>query len=147
MKTATAEGITATLARYDNAWRVEADAEPANSPIPDGKYTTIVENVDLTESSNGNPMLKWTLRITSGDFEGRTLWKNAAITGSSLKFVKRELATCGLELDAVSKLPEKLGDLLEVNLEVFKRARGEFYDVYFNRRLDQVAVMDDDLPF
>lgn len=147
MKTATAEGIAATLARYDNAWRVEADAEPANSPIPDGKYTTIVENVDLTESSNGNPMLKWTLRITSGEFEGRALWKNAAITGSSLKFVKRELATCGLELDAVSKLPEKLGDLLEVNLEVFKRARGEFYDVYFNRRLDQVAVIDDDLPF
>lgn len=147
MKTATAEGITATLARYDSAWRVEAEVEPANSPIPDGKYTTIVENVDLTESSNGNPMLKWTLRITSGEFEGRMLWKNAAITGSSLKFVKRELGTCGLELDAVSKLPEKLGDLLQVNLEIFKRARGEFYDVYFNRRLDQVAVIDDDLPF
>lgn len=147
MKSATSEDLTASLARYDTAWRVEPESEATPAPIPDGKYAAIVENVDLTESSNGNPMLKWTLRITSGEFEGRMLWKNAAITGNSLKFVKRELSTCGLDLEALSKLPENLGALLQVNLEIYKRSRGEFYDIYFNRRVDGAALIDDDLPF
>ena len=147
MKSATSEDLTASLARYDTAWRVEPESEATAAPIPDGKYAAIVENVDLTESSNGNPMLKWTLRITSGEFEGRMLWKNAAITGNSLKFVKRELSTCGLDLEALSKLPENLGALLQVNLEIYKRSRGEFYDIYFNRRVDGAALIDDDLPF
>jgi hypothetical protein len=147
MKTAAAEGIAAALARYDAAWQSEAECEAPAQPVPDGKYAAVVDNVDLTESSNGNPMLKWTLRITSGEFAGRTLWKNAAITGNSLKFIKRELGICGLELDAVSKLPDNLGALLEVNLEVIKRSRGGYYDVFFNRRVDGAPVADDDLPF
>lgn len=91
-------------------------------------------------------MLKWRLRIHSGGFENRLLWKNRAITGGSLKWVKQDLETCGLQLAELSALPAHLGDLVHQRLEVVKRTRGEFYDIYFQRRLPE-RVSDDDLPF
>jgi hypothetical protein len=142
------EAPVINLSRFDSAWQTEKVEEPASiEPIPDGAYEVEVEDVQLTEAaSSGNPMLKWRLRIHSGGFENRLLWKNRAITGGSLKWVKQDLETCGLQLAELSALPAHLGDLVHQRLEVVKRTRGEFYDIYFQRRLPE-RVSDDDLPF
>jgi hypothetical protein len=124
--------------------------------IPDGKYQVNVERVDLTRAqASGYPMLKWTLRILAPRFRGRLLWRNNVIaTRENIRWLKQDLHTCGLDLERLSELPNRLDDLLDVKVEVTKRARGENENVYFNRRVvledgpsDYNAGPQDDCPF
>ncbi len=112
--------------------------------IPDGKYQVIVDKVQLTKAhTSGNPMLKWTLKILNGALAGRLLWRNNVIASrDNLKFLKGDLACCGLTLEKLSELPANLERLLDVKLEVTKKTKGENQNVYFNRRI----VLADDLP-
>ena len=74
------------------------------------------------------------------------------ITQASLPYVKGDLKTLGLELAKFSELAGRLDELLDKTLEVTKRTRGEYTNVYFNRRLNIAAapsggLADEDLPF
>ena len=60
------------LAQFDDDFQTEATAERGDfESVPDGKYQVAVEKVELTQSSTGNPMLKWTLRILAPRFANR----------------------------------------------------------------------------
>ena len=111
-------------------------------PVPDGKYQVNVDQVELVRAkSSGNPMLSWTLRILAPRFRGRLLWRNNMMaTRENLKWLKTDLHTCGLDLDKLSDLPQHLGQLTGLKLEVTKRASGEYENVYLNRRI----VLEDD---
>jgi len=66
---------TIDLAQFDDDFRSEATEERGDfESVPDGKYQVAVEKVELTQSSTGNPMLKWTLRILAPRFVNRFLW-------------------------------------------------------------------------
>jgi len=93
----------------------------------------------LTQSSTGNPMLKWTLRILAPRFANRFLWRNSVFTHNTLKYVKTDLHLCGLDLDKLSELPKHLDKLLDVKLEVTKKTKGENENIYFNRRIETTA--------
>ncbi len=63
-----------------------------------------------------------------------------------------ETEYAGLELAKFSELAGRLDELLDKTLEVTKRTRGEYTNVYFNRRLNIAhapsgGVADEDLPF
>ena len=121
------------------------DDEFANAPIeerefdevPDGKYQVQVDKVELTTAkSSGNAMLKWTLRILGPHYAGRLLWRNNVIaTRENVRWLKNDLHMCGLDLVKLSELHDHLPQLLDVQLEVTKRTRGDSVNVYFNRRL------------
>ncbi|MEX2670900.1 MAG: DUF669 domain-containing protein [Phycisphaeraceae bacterium] len=118
--------------------------------VPDGKYQVRVHSVKLAESQKGDPMLKWDLVVISGQHSGRHIFKNAVITQASLPFVKGDLQTLGLKLPKFSELPKHLDTLLDQSLEVTKRTKGEFSNVYFNRRLEVLesdALSDEPIPF
>ena len=69
------------LAQFDDGFRSETTEERADfETVPDGKYQVAVEKVELTQSSTGNPMLKWTLRILAPRFLNRFLWRNSVFT-------------------------------------------------------------------
>jgi hypothetical protein len=92
------------------------------------------------------------LEIISGSQAGRHIFKNSVITQASLPYVKGDLKTLGLELGKFSELAGRLEELLDKTLEVTKRTRGEYTNVYFNRRLKIAAApsggfADEDLPF
>ena len=143
------------LSRFDAQFSSEAVGDRVSiEPIPDGRYEVVVDGVELTESkTSGNPMMRWTLRIIGPQMSGRVLWKSRAITEKTLRFVKSELTICGLQLLRLSDLPQRLDDLRNLRLEVVKRERGAFYDVYFNRLTSPQLVsqpvyeMDDELPY
>ena len=60
------------LAQFDDDFQNEATEERGDfESVPDGKYQVAVEKVELTQSSTGNPMLKWTLRILAPRFINR----------------------------------------------------------------------------
>lgn len=141
----------ADLSAFDEEYE-EAEA-PSYEEVPDGKYQARVDRVELGQSQNGDPMLKWNLLVLSGQHAGRRIFKNSVITHKSLPFVKGDLQTLGLRLSRFSELPDHLGALLDRALEVSKRTKGEYTNVYFNRRLelapgaDEAAGLDEPAPF
>jgi len=150
---------TMDLAQFDDDF-VTADVEEKDfEAVPDGKYQVKVDRVELTRSeTSGNPMLKWALKILGPTHKGRLLWRNNVIASKdNVKWLKQDLYTCGLQMDKLSDLPGKLETLLDVGLEVTKRTKNEFENIYFNRRIvlsdEDAAVpsaghdVDDMIPF
>ena len=136
------------LAQFDDDFSEASIEEREFEEIPDGKYQVNVEKVELTRAqSSGNPMLKWTLKILGPRFAGRLLWRNSVMASKeNLKWLKTDLHTCGLEIKKLSELPSRLGDLLDVKLEITTRTKGENENIYFNRRIvvEDVPAGDDD---
>lgn len=150
---------TMDLAQFDDDF-VSADVEEKDfEAVPDGKYQVKVDRVELTRSeTSGNPTLKWALKILGPTHKGRLLWRNNVIASKdNVKWLKQDLYTCGLQMDKLSDLPGKLETLLDVGLEVTKRTKNEFENIYFNRRIvlsDEDAAapsaghdVDDMIPF
>jgi hypothetical protein len=111
---------------------------PSFDEVPDGKYQVRIDAVRLDRSQKGDPMIKWDLIVIAGQHNGRHIFKNSVITPAALPFVKGDLKTLGLELPKFSDLAGRLKNLLDVTLEVTKRTRGEYTNVYFNKRI-QIA--------
>ena len=105
--------------------------------VPDGSYQVIVDKVELTRAkSSGSPMLKWILKILGPQCANRLLWRHNVIASrENLRWLKRDLFICGVQLAKLSDLPANLERLLDVKLEVAKRTRGDSMNVYFNRRI------------
>ncbi len=141
------------LAQFDDEFAEAQIEEREFEDVPDGKYQVKVDKVELTKAqSSGNPMLKWTLKILGPKCAGRLLWRNSVIASKeNLKWLKTDLHTCGLDIEKLSELPARLGDLLDVALEVSKRTKGDSENIYFNRRImiDDLAPEQDDslMPF
>jgi hypothetical protein len=129
------------LAQFDDEFESAAVEEKEFDEIPDGKYQVKVDRVELTRSeSSGNPMLKWALKILGPTCKGRLLWRNNVIASKdNVKWLKNDLYICGLQIEKLSELSGKLESLLDVGLEVTKRTKNEFENIYFNRRI----VLDD----
>ena len=133
-------GKAIDLAQFDDDLQSEETAERGDfETVPEGKYQVAVEKVELTQSSTGNPKLKWPLRILAPRFANRFLWRNSVFTANTLKYVKTDLHLCGLDLEKLSELPKHLGKLLEVKLEVTKKTKGDNENIYFNRRIETAA--------
>ena len=113
-----------------------AAESPSLDEVPDGKYQVRIDEVRLDRSQKGDPMIKWDLIVIAGAQAGRHIFKNSVITPAALPYVKGDLKTVGLQLAKFSDLSERLEDLLNVNLEITKRARGDYTNVYFNKRLE-----------
>jgi len=125
------------LTAYDDEF---ASAEsPAHDEVPDGKYQVRIQGVRLDHSQKGDPMIKWDLVVIAGSQANRHIFKNSVITPAALPFVKGDLKTLGLNLAKFSELQQRLDELLDVTLEVTKRMRGDYANVYFNRRMKLAA--------
>ncbi len=149
------------LAQYDDDFAGAPVEEKEFDEPPDGKYQVLVDKVEMARSKQTNaPMLKWQLKIAGPRCAGRYLFRNNMIASpENVKWLKNDLAICGMDVAGLklSSLPNRLGELLDVQLEVKKQTRGEYTNVYFQRRI-QIDVppehtasrgggSDDVLPF
>ncbi len=128
---------TIDLSQFDDDFNLLKAEKREFEPVPDGNYKVVVERVELTRSrKTNNPLLKWTLQILGPQCEGRLLWRNNMLqTRENLQWLKNDLYVCDLILEKVSDLPANLHKLLDIELEVSKRTKGERENVYFNRRI------------
>ena len=62
------------------------------------------------------------------------------LNGDNIKWLKQDLITCGLALNKVSELPNRLYELLDVKLEVTVKTKGEYANVYLNRRIEMADM-------
>lgn len=126
-------------ARIDLSSLDEAFAQarvPASAPLPDGIYTVEVQSVELRQTrATARPMLCWTLCVLAPrTLTGRRLWRNQVLAAQNLGWLKKDLRLCGLELTKLSDLPDQLGHLCGVSLEIVKRTHGDYESVTFRRR-------------
>lgn len=119
---------------------------PEYDEVPDGKYHARIESVRLETSQKGDPMIKFDLEVLSGSHAGRHIFKNSVITQASLPYVKGDLRTLGLELSKFSELSGRLDELLDVTLEITKRTRSDYTNVYFNRRIRLASTSNGEVP-
>lgn len=126
-------GAGIDLSAFDDDF--DAAAEPEFDELADGKYQVRIDKAQVSQSSAGDPMIKWELLVIAGSHEGRRIFKNSVITDRSLPFVKGDLKKVGLELKRLSELPARIGEALDKTLEVTKKTKGEYVNVYFNRLL------------
>lgn len=129
------------LAQFDEDFAAAPLEEREFEEVPDGKYTVLVDKVEITESkTSGNRMLKWTLKILGPRFAGRLLWRHhVLVSRENVRWLKNDLHTCGLDLVKLSDLPQHLESLLDLHLEITKRTKGGSSNIYFNRRLEPSA--------
>ena len=125
------------LTQFDENFAEAEIKEREFEPVPDGKYQVNVKRVELTRSKTSDtPMLKWTLEVIGPSCQGRILFRNNLIgSQENINWLKTDLHTCGLDLKKLSDLQANLVKLLDVKLEVTKRTRGEYENVYFNRQI------------
>ena len=122
--------------------------------IPDGKYQVKIDRISIEESKNNNLMLRYVLKILNGNYTGRLLFKNTMIIPDTLKYLKQEISICQIECKKLSDLQNKLTNFLDIMLEVTKKTKGEYENIYFNRKItlnnieyDKTYIPDDDIPF
>lgn len=142
------------LSRFNTLYRTEvpSDAAPIPNTIPDGRYEVVIAEASLTKSQrSGNPMIRYVLRITGSTFRDRIFRKHSAITENTIRFVRKELEICGLQLERFADLKSRVHELEGVELEVVRVTKGEDTNIYFNRALSAHSqadgVAEDDLPF
>jgi len=126
------------LTQFDDAYAAAPVDERQFGEIPDGKYRVVVDRVEITTArTSGNAMLKWRLKILDGQFKNRLLFRNSVLSSPQMiAWLKSDLHLCGVDLEKLSDLPGALERLLDIELEVTKRTRGDFENIYFNTRTD-----------
>ncbi len=130
------------LSQWDEEYEQAQVEERSHEEVPDGKYQVKVDMAELTSTkTTGDPMLKWTFVILGPQFAGRKLWKNAVIRGEdSVKYIKGDLAVCGITLPKFSALPQYTEKLLDLQLEISKQTRGEYSNIYINKLISGDAA-------
>jgi hypothetical protein len=133
--------VTATdLSQWDDDYGKASGESQGHDSVPDGTYSVNVEKAQLTRSKSDKPMLKWQFRIFGPCQVNRVLFSNQMIaSATNVEFLKRDLTTCGLDIVKLSELPARLGDLLDLALEVRKVTKGEYENVYIQKLIDKPA--------
>ena len=154
------------LKDMDAAWKSAAAKENTEpSELPEGDYQCKVESAQIKENRNGQPVLRWGLRIISGQHAKRMVFKLQRLAPESLPYLKADLELLRIcpELisDLETKLPYALDAVIDVRIKngTMKDGRA-VQNVYFNRLVREgqhtaqtvmpdgfTAITDDDLPW
>lgn len=137
------------LTQFDRIYEAVDTGRPSfEDTIPDGEYRVVVEQADLTRTrTSGSSMLVWKFRILDGAQCGRMLFKNRVITERTIPWLKEELIKCGLKLERLSELPQRITDLPGKELRILKRTRDGNTNVYIQWAGPRAVESDEDLPF
>ena len=125
------------LADFDDAF-AEADCDPDGDAdlLPDGRYRVVVEKAELEVSRANNKMLVWQMRVLGPRYAGRKLWhRNMIVSIKNIRWLKRDLVAAGLELEKLSDLPNRLGELADVMLEVQLKTKGDSQNSFINKKV------------
>lgn len=131
------------LSQFDEEW---GTLKSKREEVVDGTYQVYVSKVEFAKDKNKVWVLSWQLKILKGDMAGRVVFmRNYTKTPENREWLKITLATCGVELQKFSEIRDRLGELLDIPLEIkkvtkaAKNGKGEMQDfsnVFIQKKLD-----------
>ncbi|SFU81916.1 DUF669 domain-containing protein [Alicyclobacillus macrosporangiidus] len=133
------------LRQYDSAYQ---QSEAATNHIPDGRYKVEIERAEIRPNTfSGDLELVLDMVIIDGDYADRHIFKRHNLEQEQrFPFLKGDLETCGLSLNTLSELEDRLHELIGVTLEVSLRTvQGKqdptktYQNCYVVRRLERNA--------
>lgn len=157
--------MTVNLEAFDAAFSsAEAPEAQAFDIVPNGKYPSHVEKIEIVETKTGQyagqPRLSWHLVIDSGPCAGRYLFHSNRIADDPkiMGWLKSDLAVVGLKLGRLSELTGRLGEILDrrVFVTVKNTSKGgkEYQNTYLNAAIIESEAGDvssagggGDIPF
>ena len=101
--------------------------------VPDGRYQVTVKGAEIRSAA-----LMLDFRINSGPFMNHLLRSYLPMTANAQEWLGRDLRMCGLACTE-SELPARLNELLGVQLEVAKKTKGRYTNIYFNHRIQSAT--------
>lgn len=148
----------------DTFSKAEVKENKTPDEIPNGPYVVKVHKAEFAKSSTGLKMFKTQLVVASGKHKGRYLFMNNLLEDKEhkanemgLKIIKGFLVTTGLKGVSLKEAASRLGEILDVHLEVNKVAQKNDptrYNLYVNAKVDAptaddepVGVSSADVPF
>lgn len=133
------------LASLDDKWA--ATKVDSGDKFPDGTHQASISRVSIGESKDHSRLfVVWELLGVSPEVEGMTHKHFRTLDDKNLPWLKKELAVCGVELERLSDLEDRLPELLDKVLEITVKTKAgdnqNFTNTYFNAK-----VADDTVPF
>ena len=128
----------------------KAETKAPTPNVPDGTYSALIERAALKMSRSSNrPMMEWEFVITGPNFKKKHVWKRVMLDDErQIPYLKGDLENCGLFLKKFSDLPKRIGELLDLDVEIYLKTKGEYQNVYINGLLSDEKIADeDDTPF
>lgn len=133
-------------------------AEGKNELIPVGEYRALIADATLDRNEDtGIVSLVLKLKITAPTSIGRVIYhRNQLVKDPDrIKFVKKDIQTCGVQLEKLSQVGKHLEDFKGRVLEIKVVHKGKYANAYLNSLVGRVedAVEaasnndDDGVPF
>lgn len=128
------------LKKLDNVWQATAAGGTAMDRLPEGDYQVRIETARIAESSNGTPLMNWGLRVISGQYANRMIFKSQRIVEEGLPYLKADLELLHVCPQMISELEGvlqyTLDAILDVRLKNVEKKDGSLaQNVYFNRMI------------
>ncbi len=95
-------------------------------PLPDGVYPAKITGAELTTAqSSGNPMIKLTLQISSGEYAKRLVWDNLVWTQAAFWKIKNiaEATNIPSNQAADAGIEEVADELLNMNVDILLESK------------------------
>lgn len=130
------------LKEFDDEYESFEPEKKAFENVPDGKYQAQITSAKMDIAKNsGADQLSLEITIISGSFKNRKLFKNSQLqTRENIEWLKSDLEKIEVNITKLSNLDEELEKFKGLTIEVYvKNKKGEskdFYNVYFNKRLN-----------
>ena len=157
------------LKNMEAAWQGTTAKESTGfTEVPEGDYQCKVESAQIKDGKQGQPILHWGLRILSGEYAKRMVFKPQRLIPEALPYLKADLELLGICPEKISDLEARLPFALDAVVDIrikntTLRDGSPFQNVYFNRLVRpgrQTAqatvgaenegftmITDDDLPW
>ena len=127
------------LKNMEAAWQgTEAKENNSFTEVPEEDYQCKVETAQIKEGKQGQPVLHWGLRIISGAYAKRMVFKPQRLIPESLPYLKADLELLGICPEKISdleaRLPFALDAVVDIRIKNSTLKDGSaFQNVYFNR--------------
>lgn len=127
------------LSQYDESF--DAAVVTSNEQAPDGTHVCIITKFSLeVAQTSGEPKISWGFRVVGGPHHGKPIWKNSVIKADTIRFLKGDIAKCGIVLNKFSELQSeaKRASFIGLGVEVKKMTPkdSQYSNVYINKRIE-----------
>ena len=123
-----------------------ASPKKGQSPLEDGTYQGTIVAANLSTTQTNKPQVDWTLKVISGDREGKTIHKfDLLASQENIDWFLGTLETLGIDApEDADGVKAAIAEAVGKNVEFTSRTTGDFTNIYINELLDDVEGADDE---